>query len=101
MPAATVAEAIATTYPVRVIAAEEIERRILSALPGARVDVRDTTGGGDHYEVVVISERFRGLPPLKRHRLVYAPLSDVLGGALHALALRTRTPEEAAGAKED
>ena len=72
----------------------EIRRRIESALPGAEVTVRDTTGGGDHYEVEVVSEAFAGLAPLKRHRLVYAPLKDVLGGAIHALALKTRTPDE-------
>jgi stress-induced morphogen len=76
------------------IEAQEIRRRIESALPGARVTVRDLTGGADHYEVEVVSERFAGLAPLQRHRLVHAPLKDVLGGDLHALSLRTRTPDE-------
>ena len=73
---------------------QEIRTRIESALPGAQVTVRDMTGGGDHYEVEVISEAFAGVPALQRHRMVYAPLSDVLGGDLHALALKTRTPDE-------
>ncbi|MGD8376424.1 MAG: BolA family protein, partial [Acidobacteriota bacterium] len=51
-------------------------------------------GGGDHYEVEVISTAFEGMVRLQRHRLVYAPLKDVLGGELHALSLQTRTPEE-------
>ncbi len=73
---------------------EDIRNRIQTALPGSTVSIRDMTGGGDHWEVIVISEAFAGLSQIKRHRMVYAPLNDVLGGELHALALRTRTPEE-------
>ena len=76
------------------IDADEIRRRILQALPGADVEVNDMTGGGDHYDVVVVVSQFEGRTPIARHRMVYAPLSDVLGGALHALKLETRTPEE-------
>jgi stress-induced morphogen len=78
------------------IAPDEIRNKIEVALPGSAVTVRDMTGGGDHYEVEVISETFAGVSPIQRHRMVYAPLKDVLGGALHALALKTRTPDEAA-----
>jgi stress-induced morphogen len=77
------------------IAAEEIQRRIEEALPGATVRVSDMTGGGDHYDVVVVAPQFEGQTPIARHRMVYAPLKDVMGGALHALALKTRTPDEA------
>ena len=76
------------------IGAEEIRSRIESALPGALVTVQDMTGGGDHYQVEVVSEAFAGVAPVQRHRMVYAPLKDVLGGDLHALALTTRTPTE-------
>ena len=76
------------------IAPNEIRTRIETALPGSSVTVRDMTGGGDHYEVEVISEAFVGVPAVQRHRMVYAPLRDILGGALHALALKTRTPDE-------
>lgn len=77
------------------IEAQEIRKRIETAIPGARVEIRDLTGGADHYEVEVVSEAFAGLLPLQRHRLVYGPLKDVLGGDLHALSLKTRTPDEA------
>ena len=73
---------------------EEIRRRVESALPGADVSIRDMVGDGDHLEMVVVSPAFEGRTTLERHRMVYAPLKDVLGGALHALALRTRTPQE-------
>jgi len=73
---------------------EEIRRRVSDALPGATISIRDMVGDGDHLEMIVISERFEGLTTLQRHRLVYAPLNDVLGGALHALALKTLAPGE-------
>lgn len=77
------------------IDSETVRDRIVAALPDAQVVVQDLTGGGDHYQVRVISSAFAGVPPIKRHRMVYAPLKDVMGGALHALALSTLTPEEA------
>lgn len=73
---------------------EEIRRRVTDALPGATISIRDMVGDGDHLEMIVISDRFEGLTTLQRHRLVYAPLNDVLGGALHALALKTLAPGE-------
>ncbi len=76
------------------IDSETVRERIVAALPDAQVVVQDLTGGGDHYQVSVVSAVFVGVPALKRHRMVYAPLKDVLGGALHALALSTLTPEE-------
>lgn len=72
----------------------EIERRIREVLPDAQVNVRDLTGGKDHYEVEVVSQAFEGLNSLARHRKVYGIFSDVVGGALHALSLKTKTPSE-------
>lgn len=71
----------------------EIERLLLAALPGARVTLRDLTGTRDHYEAVIVSEAFRGLGPVAQHRLVYAALGNAVGGPIHALSLKTHTPE--------
>ena len=76
------------------IPADEIRRRVAAAFPDADIQLRDTVGDGDHYDMVVVSEAFRGRSTLERHRMVYAPLKDILGGALHALALRTLAPGE-------
>ncbi len=79
---------------------EWIEERIKGALPGAQVEVVDTTGTGDHFQATVVSERFVGLPMVRCHQLVYAPLQDKLAtGELHALALKTWTPEQWAKTK--
>ncbi len=72
-----------------------IKTRIEQALPGAEVEVRDTTGTGDHFEARVISPTFEGLSMVQQHQQVYAPLQQWLQtGELHALALRTYTPEQ-------
>ena len=74
---------------------ELIRDRILSALPGAEVEVRDTTGTGDHFEARVVSPAFDGKSMIEQHQAVYAPLKDVLAtGELHALALKTYSPEQ-------
>jgi acid stress-induced BolA-like protein IbaG/YrbA len=74
---------------------KDIERRIATALPGAEVEVRDLTGTGDHFEARVVAAAFEGLAMLDQHQAVYGPLRDVLeSGALHALALKTYTPEQ-------
>lgn len=78
-----------------VIAPNEITDRVLRALPGAAVEVRDMTGTADHYELRVVSGSFEGLGQVERHRLVYAALSDVMGGPIHALSLKTLAPKEA------
>jgi acid stress-induced BolA-like protein IbaG/YrbA len=81
------------------ISPQWIRERVLSALPGAIVEVEDTTGTNDHFAARVVSDRFVGLSMVKAHQLVYAPLQDVLAtGELHALALKTFTPEQWASA---
>jgi stress-induced morphogen len=71
----------------------EIQERIAAALPGAVVEVRDTTGGGDHFEARVVCAAFAGKTRVQQHQMVYAPLRDLLAtGELHALALTTGVP---------
>jgi acid stress-induced BolA-like protein IbaG/YrbA len=77
-----------------------IETKIKTALPDADVQVNDTTGTGDHFEARVVSAAFTGKSMVQQHQLVYAPLKDVLAtGELHALALKTYSPEQWAKAK--
>ena len=74
--------------------ADTIRHLIESGLPGARVDVRGDDGV--HFEATVVCAAFAGKLPLARHRMVYATLGELMGGAIHALALKTVTPDEAA-----
>jgi acid stress-induced BolA-like protein IbaG/YrbA len=74
--------------------AASIQAMIENGLPGAQVNVQGDDGV--HFEAEVVAAQFAGKMPLARHRLVYATLGDLMGGAIHALALKTLTPEEAA-----
>jgi acid stress-induced BolA-like protein IbaG/YrbA len=81
------------------ISVENIQSLIEAALPGASVQVRDFTGGGDHFEAVVVSAEFAGKGLVERHRMVYTPLREAMVERIHALALKTYTPEEFAKLK--
>ncbi|HSS69944.1 MAG TPA: BolA/IbaG family iron-sulfur metabolism protein [Casimicrobiaceae bacterium] len=70
-----------------------VQHLIQNGLPDARVEVSGPDGV--HFEALVISPSFAGKLPLARHRMVYATLGELMGGAIHALSLRTLTPEEA------
>jgi stress-induced morphogen len=72
--------------------AEELKTRIEGALPGAKAAVEDLTGGGDHFRAEVVSDRFEGLSRIEQHRLVYQVFGDEVGGAIHALSIKTSTP---------
>jgi acid stress-induced BolA-like protein IbaG/YrbA len=72
----------------------EIKQMIEHGLPGATVEVRDTTGGGDHFEALVVSERFEGMGLIQRHQAVYGALGDAMRARVHALTLKTLTPAQ-------
>jgi stress-induced morphogen len=74
------------------MAAADIESAILAALPGARVEITDLAGDGDHYAARVVSEAFRGKLRPAQHRMVYEALGGRMGGELHALQLTTAVP---------
>ncbi len=71
-----------------------IQSMIEQGLSGARVKVN--SDDGVHFEAEVVATQFANKPPLARHRLVYATLGELMGGQIHALTLKTLTPEEAA-----
>ena len=71
--------------------ASQIKSRIEAAIPGARAEVEDWTGGGDHFRATVVSERFAGMSRIQQHRLVYDIFGEEIGGPIHALSLTTRT----------
>ena len=71
--------------------ADDLQRRIEAALPGAEVTVLDTTGGGDHFSATVVSSAFAGRSRIEQHRIVYEIFGEEIGGPIHALALKTRS----------
>lgn len=71
-----------------------LEQTIATVLASATVEATDLNGGGDHFQVLVVSDRFEGLRLVQRHRLVYDALGDLMRVRIHALTLSTLTPAE-------
>ena len=75
-----------------------------TALDAAHVEIVDDSalhaghlgaeGGGGHYRVLVVSPRFEGLSRVAAQRLVYRALGDLMTTDIHALEMRTFTPEQ-------
>jgi len=72
------------------VSAESIQKTLESRFTTSEVNVLDMTGGGDHFQVEVVSAAFQGKSLLEQHRMVYAALGRDVGVAIHALALKTR-----------
>jgi len=73
---------------------DELKALVLAHIEGAQVEVV-CYSGDDHFEMTVVSASFTGKPRIARHKMVYAALGDNMRQAVHALALKTKTPEEA------
>ena len=82
-----------------------IEKKLTAALAPLRLSVIDDSQrhaghagarpeGETHFNVEIVASRFAGLGRVQRQRLVCEILAEELKGPVHALALRTRTPEE-------
>ncbi|MGH8306839.1 MAG: BolA family protein [Gammaproteobacteria bacterium] len=70
----------------------EIEQLIMQGLPAA--EARVSSDDGTHFEALVIAPAFNGKRPLLRHQMVYLTLGERMGREIHALSLRTLTPDE-------
>ena len=80
-----------------------IDRRLREELGATHVEVLDDSaahaghlgaeGGGGHFRVLVVSPRFEGLSPVAAQRLVYSALGDFMTTDVHALEMRTLTPD--------
>ena len=68
-----------------------IEDSIRAGLDCTHVEVR---GDGAHFEAVIVSAAFAGASRVARHQLVYAALGDRMREEIHALSMKTLTPEE-------
>jgi stress-induced morphogen len=87
--------AAVATISLMTTATAPLRELLEQAFPEAtELDVKDRTGGGDHFHVTVASPRFAGLSLVDQHRLVYAALADPLAdGTIHELRISTKGPE--------
>ncbi|MDE2309115.1 MAG: BolA family transcriptional regulator [Xanthomonadaceae bacterium] len=80
---------------------EQIRGRLQSAFAPTELDVFDeghqhighAGEGKGHFRVRIVSAAFAGQSPLKRHRMVYAALDDLIGNGIHALSIDARSSE--------
>ena len=73
------------------MAARTLTELLEAAFPGDEVSVEDRTGGGDHFQVTIVSPAFNGLPLIQQHKLVNAALAAPLAdGTIHELRIRTK-----------
>lgn len=72
---------------------ESVRRLLLTALPDADLELVDLTGTQDHYQARIVSRAFEGKTLIEQHQLVYGALGDAMHGPIHALALKTYTPD--------
>jgi BolA family transcriptional regulator, general stress-responsive regulator len=82
--------------------AERLRERLVRELAPLELSVKDEShlhaghagaaGGASHFRVRIVAAAFGGLPPLARHRLVYAAAGDLMGGEIHALAIEALPP---------
>ena len=74
---------------------EYVQSSIQQGLACEHIEV---AGDGHHFEAVIVSGAFAGKNRVQRHQLVYAALGDKMRAEIHALSMRTLTPEEWAAA---
>lgn len=83
------------------VSPDQVAAQIKAGLPDAEVQVQDLTGGGDHYQVVVVSSAFEGKGLVQQHQLVYSTLKNAMSSeAIHALSMKTYTPQAWATASQ-
>lgn len=77
------------------ITPEEIKETLSKAMPIQLCETQDLTGGGDHWQLIIVSPAFEGKGLLEQHRMINeilkAPLADQ---RIHALALKTYSPAQ-------
>lgn len=84
---------------------DTIRERLQQALDPVSLDIEDESfkhaghagareSGGGHFNVTIVSEQFRDQPTIKRHRMVYDAVQDLMPHEIHALSIRALTPEE-------
>lgn len=61
---------------------------------GLHCDHLEVDGDGQHFEALIVSPEFAGLSRIRRHQRVYAALGERMREEIHALSMRTLTPEE-------
>lgn len=61
---------------------------------GMACDLVQVAGDGEHFEAIIVSTAFTGKNRVQQHQLVYRALGDRMKAEIHALSMKTYTPEQ-------
>ena len=73
---------------------EQLQEMLNTAFPGDEIRLSSPMGDNNHFQLLVVSPRFDGKTMIEQHQLVYQALGDSMREAVHALSLKTYTPEQ-------
>lgn len=73
---------------------EDVKQLIEKNVPGSTAYVLDPMNDGEHLQAMVVSPAFAGLMLVKQHQMVMKPLKEAFATSVHALALKTFTPQK-------
>ena len=78
---------------------EQIKQRLEEIFLEDKIEVFDSRGTGDHFSIIVISDKFLDMPLLERHRMIYSIFSDKIVTEIHAMQIQKYTLDEWKGKK--
>jgi acid stress-induced BolA-like protein IbaG/YrbA len=73
------------------ITPEQVKQYIAA---GLACEMLDVTGDGHHFEALIVSQAFDGLPRVRQHQIVYQALGERMREEIHALSMKTFSPHE-------
>ena len=73
---------------------DEIKQRLNAYFTSDKIEVFDSRGTGDHFSIIVISEKFINVSLVDRHRMIYSIFEDKIVTDIHAMQIQTYTLEE-------
>ena len=73
---------------------EEIKEKLKRNFPKDKIEVFDSRGTGDHFSIIIISDKFKNIDLVNRHRMIYSIFKDEIANEIHAMQIQTFTCEE-------
>ena len=73
---------------------EELRGMLVAAFPEGEVDLSSPMNDDNHFQLKIVSPDFQGKSMVEQHQMVYKALGDSMREAVHALAIKTYTPEQ-------
>ena len=72
------------------MSSDEVEKMLKTVFPEARIQVRDMTGTGDHFDIAVVSKKFKGKTRIEQHQMVHRALEKEMDRGIHAVQIKTQ-----------